>query len=218
MPYVLLLNRNKSLPIEIVAMERVVEYIFKVQKSSIIRFSRIAWEVKAKAKFWLQVVCNIWRNGLEDGMQHTYFMRCQETANDASLQNQHITEWEKCGGSCVTRYTMYIAPNHITMFFSKCENWTRGYMLELFQFPTIRTNVPIRDSSHSLRDEIRCQLCVFSLHGFGNLSITIYYNPILQPHSEMLSTYPQPKPIPSENIHTSVLTNVCGKHYYNITN
>ena len=42
-PYILLLETG-SLPIEILAMERVVEYMLKVKKSHSHRLPRIAWE------------------------------------------------------------------------------------------------------------------------------------------------------------------------------
>ena len=59
-PYTLLLLERGSLPIEIMAMERVVAYMFKVKKSPSHRLPRIAYEASKKIQkthksfvFWL---------------------------------------------------------------------------------------------------------------------------------------------------------------------
>ena len=48
MLYTLLLLETGSLPIEIMAMERDVAYMFKIKKSPSHRFLRIAWEASKK--------------------------------------------------------------------------------------------------------------------------------------------------------------------------
>ena len=60
---------------EIMAIERVVEYMLKVHKSPSHRLPRIAWEASKKFQKLCAVVgCKIWKYGLVDGMQHTCFM------------------------------------------------------------------------------------------------------------------------------------------------
>ena len=78
--YIVLLLKTKSLPAEIMAMERVVEYMFKVQKVPHIDFLEFHGKQAniskrcTKAKFCVPVGYKIWENGLVDGMQHTCFM------------------------------------------------------------------------------------------------------------------------------------------------
>ena len=69
--------RQGSFPIEIMATERVVDYMLKVQNVPHIDFLELNGKqakrskTRIKAKFCAPVGCNIWKNGLVDGMQHT---------------------------------------------------------------------------------------------------------------------------------------------------
>ena len=69
-----------SLPTELMAMERVLEYMLKIQKTPSHRLPRIAWEASKKIQKMhkSKLLCSGWmqdmQNGLVDGMQHTWFM------------------------------------------------------------------------------------------------------------------------------------------------
>ena len=126
----LLLLETGSLPIEIMAMERVVEYMLKVQKSLLLKLIRIAWEASkrcnrhVKAAVCILVKCKIYKNVLEDETQHTCFMMHQYSVNEAFLYHQCILTWENCRGSRFTNYTTYVAPSYKTIFFVDQENHT----------------------------------------------------------------------------------------------
>ena len=65
------------------------------------------------------------------------------------LQRQCIIR-ENCGGSCFTNYTTYVALNYKTIFFTEGGSNTHRQTLDHIQLFTIRTNVSILLSSHSL--------------------------------------------------------------------
>ena len=66
-PYTLLLLETGSLPIEIMAMERVVAYMFKVKKSPSHRLPRIAWEASKKIQktHKSKKLCSSWMQDME---------------------------------------------------------------------------------------------------------------------------------------------------------
>ena len=80
MSYTVLLLETVSLPIDIMVMERVVEYMLKVQ------LRRIAWDIAKLFGRW--DATRLLDNGSLDS-----------SVNEAFLLRQCIITWDKCGGS-----------------------------------------------------------------------------------------------------------------------
>ena len=160
-PYTLLLLETGSLPIEIMAMERVVAYMFKVKKSPSHRLPRIAWEASKKIQktHKSKILCSGWMQDIEkwfrrwDATHLLHDASLDSSVNEAFLQRQCIMRWDKCGGSRFTHYTTHVAPNYKSIFFAERGNRTHRYMLEPIPLSAIRTIASMRLSSHALRCE-----------------------------------------------------------------
>ena len=65
--YILLLLETRSLPIETMTMERVVEYMLKVQKSPSHQLPRIAWEASKNIQktHKSKILCSGWMQDME---------------------------------------------------------------------------------------------------------------------------------------------------------
>ena len=146
MPYTLLLETG-LLPIEIMAMERVVECMLEVQKSPSHRLPRIAWEANKKIQktHKRNILCSGWMQDLEkwlgrwDARHLLHDVSLDSSVNEAFLQHQCIMTWDKWGGSHFTHYTTNVAPNYKTIFFVEWGSHTHRYMLEPIPISTIRT-------------------------------------------------------------------------------
>ena len=112
-PYALLLETG-SLPIEITAMERVVQYMLKVPSH---RHPRIAWEASKKTHKSI-ILCSGWMQDMEkwfgrwDATHLLHDASLDSSVNEAFLQRHCIMTWDKCGGSHFTHYTTHVAANY----------------------------------------------------------------------------------------------------------
>ena len=139
----------RLLPIEIMAIERVVEYMLKVQKSSSHRISKISREASKKIQrtYKSKFLCLGWMQDMEkwfgrwDATHLFHDASLDSFINEAFLQRQCIMTWEKRGGSRFTHYTTHVAPNYKTIFFAEQGNRTYRHMLE-----------PICHSNHSFHE------------------------------------------------------------------
>ena len=104
-PYMLLLLETRSLPIEIMAMERVVAYMLKVQhKPSSDRLPKIAWAASKKIQktHKSKILCSDWMEDINkwfkrwDAIHLLNDASIDSSVNEAFLQCQCITEWERC--------------------------------------------------------------------------------------------------------------------------
>ena len=142
-------------------MERVVEYMLKVQKSSWHLLPRIAWEANKKIQKMhkSKILCSSWMQDMEkwfgrcDGTHLLHDVSLDSSVNEAFLQRQFIMTLDKRGGSRFTHYTTHVARNYKTIFFAERGNRTHRYMLEPIPLFSIQTIVSIRLSSHALRCE-----------------------------------------------------------------
>ena len=100
-------------------MERVVEYMLKVQKSPSHRFPKIAWEASKKIQktYKSKFFCSSWMQDMEkwfgrwDATDLIHDASLDSSIKEAFLQCQCIMTWEKYGGSHITHYTTHVAPN-----------------------------------------------------------------------------------------------------------
>ena len=110
MSYALLRLEMGSLPIEMTAMERVVAYMFKVQKRLSHRLPRIAWDASKKIQktHKSKKLCSGWMQDMEkwfgrwDATHLIHDASLDSSVNEAFLQRQCIMTWEQCGGSRFT--------------------------------------------------------------------------------------------------------------------
>ena len=143
-------------------MERVVKYMLKMRQSPSHRLPRIAWEASKKVQKMhkSKILSSGWMQDIKkwfgrwDALHLLHDASLDSQVNEAFLQRQCITAWEKSGGSRFIHYTTYVAPNYKTIFFSERGNRTHPYMLEPIPLSAIRTIASIRLSSHSLRCEM----------------------------------------------------------------
>ena len=160
-PYMLLLLESGSLPIEVMGMERVVEYMLKMQQNPSHRLPRIAWEASQKLQktHKSKILSTGWMQDIKkwferwDASHLLHNASKDKTVNEAFLQRQCIMAWEGCGGSRFMHYATHVAPNYKSIFFSQRGERTHSYMLEPIPLSAIRTIASIRLSSHSLRCE-----------------------------------------------------------------
>ncbi|MCO5587893.1 hypothetical protein L7F22_041845 [Adiantum nelumboides] len=106
-PYMLLLLESGSLPIEVMGMERVVEYMIKMRLNPSHRLPTIAWEASKKVQKthkskilslgWMQDIKKWF--GRWDALHLLHDASIDSQVNGAFLQRQCITAWEKseCG-------------------------------------------------------------------------------------------------------------------------
>jgi len=166
-PYVLLLLESGCLPIEVpievMDIERVVEYMIKMRQRPSHRLPTIAWEASQKVQktHKSKILSTGWMQGIKKWFGRWYALHLLQDAsidsqvNEAFLQRQCITAWEKSGGSRFIHYTTHIAPNYKTMFFAERGNRTHPYMLEPIPLSAIRIiAAAIWLSSHSLQCEM----------------------------------------------------------------
>ena len=157
-PYQLLLLEFGSLPLEILGMEHVVEYMVKLSQSPLHRLPRVSWEASYKnqkthkrkilSSGWMQDTKKWF--GKWDAGHLLHDASLDPMVNEAFLQCQCLTKWETIGGSRFTHYTTHIAPNYKSIFFSKRGSRTHPYMLEPIPLSAVRTLAAIRLSCHSL--------------------------------------------------------------------
>lgn len=160
-PYPLLLLETGTLPIEILGMERVVEYVVKLQQHPTHRLPKVAWEASCKLQKthkskilstgWMQDISKWFKKWNAHHLLHDASL--DPTINEAFLQRQCITKWEAHGGSRFIHYTTHIAPGYKAIFFSERSSRTHPYLLETIPISAIRTLAAIRLSSHPLRSE-----------------------------------------------------------------
>ena len=160
-PYMLLLLESGSLPIEVLGMQRVVEYMLKTRDSPLHWLPKIAYEASQKVQKTSKskILSSGWMLDIKKWFGRWDACHLVENAsndsqvNEAFLQRQCIMVWEKSGGSRFSHYTTYVAPNYKTLFFSERGNRAHPYILEPIALSAIRTIASIHLSSHSLRCE-----------------------------------------------------------------
>ena len=160
-PYPLLLLETGNLPIEVMGMERVVEYMIKIQQYPAHRLPRLSWEASCKTQKthkskilgtgWMLDISKWFKKWNADHLLRNASM--DPMVNEAFLQRQCIKKWETHGGSRFTHYTSHIAPDFKPTFFSERGSRTHPYMLKPIPISAIRTLAAIRLSSHPLRCE-----------------------------------------------------------------
>ena len=160
-PYTLLLLESGSLPIEVMAMERLVGYMLRVQKLLPHRLPRIAWEASQKKQktHKSKILSSGWMQDIEkwfarwDALHLLKDALRDHAVNEAFLQQQCIKTWESSGSSRFKHYTTQIVPNYKTIFYGERGKRSHPYLLEPIPLSAICTIVSIRLSSHSLRCE-----------------------------------------------------------------
>lgn len=160
-PYMLLLLESGSLSIEVLGMQRVVEYMLKIRRSPSHRLPRIAYEASQKVQKTSKskILSSGWMLDIKKWFGRWNACHLVEDAstdsqvNEAFLQRQCIMAWEESGGSRFSHYTTYVSPNYKSLYFSERGNRTHPYILEPIPLSAIRTIASIRLSSHSLRCE-----------------------------------------------------------------
>ncbi|RYA37889.1 hypothetical protein DD603_24155, partial [Enterobacter cloacae complex sp. 2DZ2F2B] len=106
-PYMLLLLESGSLPIEVLGMERVVEYMRKTQRSPLHRLPRIAYEASQKVQKTCKskILSSGWMLDIKkwfgrwDACHLVKDASIDSQVNEDFLQRQCIMAWEKSGGS-----------------------------------------------------------------------------------------------------------------------
>ena len=214
------------------AMERVVEYILKHQKSPSHQLPRIACEARKNIQKTHKstILCSSWIQDMEKlfGWWHaTHLLHdasLDSFANEAFLWRQCIGTWDKCGGSCFTHYATHVAPNYKTIFFAEWENRTHRYMLEIIPLSAIRPIASRWHSSHTLRFEMGrwgrsdefgrlCTLCLkqvweFECHtliqcwAFDHIFDNVFHTSLTKPNSCM--NFSHNHNVPSWLQHSSV--------------
>ncbi|MCO5590826.1 hypothetical protein L7F22_044801 [Adiantum nelumboides] len=143
-------------------MERVVEYMIKMRQNPSHQLPTIAWEASKKVQktHKSKILSSGWMQDIKkwfgrwDALHLLHDASIDSQVNEAFLQRQCITAWEKSGGSRFIHYTTHIAPNYKTMFFAERRNHTHTYMLDPIPLSAIRTIAAIRLTSHFLRCKI----------------------------------------------------------------
>ena len=141
--YTLLLLETGSLPFKIMAIERVVEYVLKVQKRTHKGKILCSGSMQDIVKWF----------GRWDATHLLHDASLDSSVNEAFLQHRYIMTWDKCGGSCFTHYTTDVATNYKTIFFAERGNRTHIYIFEPIPLSAIWTIASIWLSSHALRYE-----------------------------------------------------------------
>ena len=119
-PDMLLLYESRSLPIEVLGMERVVEYMLKMRQNPSHWLPTIAWGASKKVqKTHKSKILSTRRMqdtnkwfGRWDASHLLHDASTDSQVNEAYLQHQCITAWEEAGGSRFIHYTTHIAPNY----------------------------------------------------------------------------------------------------------
>ena len=159
MPYTLLLLKTGSLPIEIIAMERVVEYMLKIQKCPSHWLPRITWEASKKIQkmYKSKILCSRWMQDMGKGLVRRDATHLLHDASLHSVVWNFNVSWhgKNVGRTCFTYYTTHVAPNYKTIFFDEQENRIHQYMLEPISLSAILTIASMWLSSHALRCETR---------------------------------------------------------------
>lgn len=161
-PYSILLIETGSLPIELLGMERTLQYLSKVTKLPKERLPYLAWEASCKrqktyksktlASGWMEDIkrwFKRWDAGIllstpiEDGKVIESF-----------LQRRLLCSWEEAiHRTKFTYYTKSINPTFKDQFFAPREQRVQPYLLEPVPQFAIRTVASIRTGSHHLRCE-----------------------------------------------------------------
>ena len=121
-----------NLPIEIMSVESVDKYMLKAQKIPCRQAKRSKRHIKAK--LCVQIGCKIWKNGLDNGMQHAWFSMHQYFhlwTRPFPTSMYHDME-KMLRGLCFTPCTTYDVHNYKIIFFIELGNQKLHTMISGF--------------------------------------------------------------------------------------